>query len=45
MPGDNSPNRMDALVWAVTELIMEPSTSVTDRERQIFGAFGASRGI
>jgi phage terminase large subunit-like protein len=25
LPGDPSPNRMDALVWALTDLMLEPS--------------------
>lgn len=24
LPGDPSPNRMDALVWALTELMLKP---------------------
>jgi hypothetical protein len=46
MPGDESPNRMDALVWGLTELMLGPSgnVEVTDAERQIFGGYGRSRG-
>ena len=28
VPGDKSPDRLDALVWAITELILEPESSV-----------------
>jgi hypothetical protein len=46
MPGDESPNRMDALVWGLTELMLGTSgnVEVTDAERQIFGGYGRSRG-
>jgi hypothetical protein len=31
-PGDPSPNRMDALVWALTELMLKPGTMFTDTD-------------
>lgn len=43
-PGDPSPNRMDALVWAVTELKLSAKPfKVTDTERQIGQLLGSRR--
>lgn len=35
-PGDDSPNRLDALVWTLTELMLGPSTEATVHEYNPF---------
>ena len=45
VPGDNSPDRLDAMVWALTELMLGESNEGAMRQARVRGRHGGSRKV